>query len=333
MHNTFGDFFMSSEQTSKTTEICNLYKDGKSIKEIAEVYENTVSYIAQILRKNGFELARGPKKGMLHNPELIDNICLLAKEGKTTKEIAEHFQRTPQNINKILSKQGIKSVRGPNPKKGVSTKPEQMTKICELASNGKTRSEIAELVGISAGRVSSILSEKGIELEKVKWNSNPEKIELVCNMFKEGKSVKEIAEHFGNTTARISRILNPRGFRSRNPNQNRPDGKFLDKEGYLWIRMEDDDPLISMRTKRKIVLDHRLVVARHYNRPLDKDETVHHINGNKQDNRFENLQLRQGKHGKGTVRQCFDCKSFDIETNEFDQCRTCKSTKIKSVEI
>ncbi len=51
--------------------------------------------------------------------------------------------------------------------------------------------------------------------------------------------------------------------------------------------------------KGKAIAEHRLVMQNHINRKLDRSEVVHHINGNKLDNRLQNLVItNHSDHGK-----------------------------------
>jgi hypothetical protein len=44
---------------------------------------------------------------------------------------------------------------------------------------------------------------------------------------------------------------------------------------------------------------HRVIMEEHIGRSLFSDETIHHINGVRDDNRLDNLELRVGAHPKG----------------------------------
>lgn len=82
---------------------------------------------------------------------------------------------------------------------------------------------------------------------------------------------------------------------------------------YVQVYLYPEDPFFSMANSgTHYVSEHRLVMARHLGRPLLSSETVHHIDGDGHNNALENLQLRQGLHGRGAVMACLDCGSHRI---------------------
>lgn len=63
--------------------------------------------------------------------------------------------------------------------------------------------------------------------------------------------------------------------------------RFVTKFGYVAVA----DPTHPNANSSGCVFEHRLVMAAHLGRALLPGETVHHRNGDRQDNRIENLEL------------------------------------------
>ena len=68
-------------------------------------------------------------------------------------------------------------------------------------------------------------------------------------------------------------------------------GRYTSDRGYVFVRPGRCFAFPEMVDARGYVREHRMVMALHLGRALERREVVHHANGDRADNRLENLRL------------------------------------------
>lgn len=73
-------------------------------------------------------------------------------------------------------------------------------------------------------------------------------------------------------------------------------GRYVTSSGYVKTVAPDGHPYANTGN---YISEHRLVMEQHLGRYLDPKETVHHKDGNRQNNELANLELWTGNHNRG----------------------------------
>lgn len=208
----------------------------------------------------------------------------------------------------------------PKPRKRLVSEA-MLTEIVAGYSGGLSWAELEQKHSVGQYAMREAIRRSGIKLKqiggRIRVFSESEKAS-VKRLYEKGWSQAQIATQLQSSQISISRLLAEVGVKTRGANASGDrhgawkGGVVSHGSGYVLQYVPQEHPMAVMRTKTGYVMQHRLVMAEVLGRPLSSYETVHHINGNRTDNRPENLQLRKGKHGSGVVMRCACCGSTDI---------------------
>lgn len=149
-------------------------------------------------------------------------------------------------------------------------------------------------------------------------------MQRLIKQYEAGASTTALAKRVGIDPTALQRrlkkagvTLRPAGFRRGEDHHAWAGGRREGNDGYFRVWVPADHRFASMAQRHGksaggYVLEHRFIMAEQLGRPLEAHETVHHKDGDRQNNHPDNLELRQGAHGKGSALRCADCGSHNI---------------------
>lgn len=240
------------------------------------------------------------------------------RELHSTNKAAKHLKIGQTTVLRILMKAGVKPYGLEKYRADArSFDPAVDAEIARKYSAGAISADLAREHGVTIYAIKQAIRRAGGALRlNPAPTIRPGEADAMLRLYAAGHSQARVSVELNRTQSFVSRVLRKHGITASSMARERhgawAGGRHVTQGGYWRVLVAFDDPMVSMANGGLYVLEHRLVMARHLGRTLTERETVHHINGDRADNRLENLQLRQGKHGKGCAMRCLDCGSHRI---------------------
>jgi hypothetical protein len=297
-------------------EMQQRYQGGENLDLIAKAMHTSAYAVKDVLREGGIALRTPPRPGV--TDEQRDVILRRYQEGASYKSITRELGIGNRKLQAVL----LESGPGPRPRSKARFSKQEAQEVVARFLAGESMAALARSYGTSRYPVVQAIKKAGLQ-PGPRGNRNqsftPEQIQEMATRWYAGESQTTIGYSMGLTQSAVSRALLRAGIK---PHKWTPSGKqhhswkggrVRDVHGYWQIRLLPDDPLFVMANSSGYAMEHRIVMARKLGRSLKPGETVHHIDGDKSHNEEDNLELRQGKHGKGVRYRCRCCGSYDVE--------------------
>lgn len=295
-------------------QIAAEYMAGKTFRELAAEHNCSPPAIAHAARRGGLETVRPAGKRTKWDPDLAEEVIRLYRDGMSVRALAHKYATRGTTVKDLLSERDV--LRHPQGRLLLS--PEQREEIRHLYESGQSLRALARSYECSVPVIVRAITLAGGETRppglSPTWTD--EVVAWTIKQYESGRTLESIASELGVSPKGVKHRLIRAGVLLRFYRNGSKAGRLQNPDGYIMIHVLPEHPLYVMANAGGYIPEHRLVMAEHLGRPLISTESVHHKNGIKDDNAIDNLQLRHGNHGKGTVMVCRDCGSHNIGTEE-----------------
>lgn len=294
---------------AEKSDAAQRYRAGESASRLAEAYGCSAETVRKALVRLGTEMRTANRTGraVVFSDEQLTEIRTLYGEGIDVRSLASLFGCNWKTMQQQLVRMGLYRPAKRKP----FTKAEK-TEMARRYKAGDTPAAIGRDYSTNGDVITRALRAAGVfDPDRYRYGKfTPRQVERMAERYRAGVTIYRLAKDYKCSVNGVWKVLVRHGVEMRSKRQ---EGRKGEHGKYVSIQIDPSDPLAAaMGWANGFLLEHRLVMARQLGRPLEKHETVHHINGDTHDNRPGNLQLRNGKHGKGVSLACLDCGSHNI---------------------
>lgn len=295
------------------TQVAQRRVAGLTAKQLAQEFGCSTTAIRTALRKAGVATSR-PAKSLTEQE--ADQIVQQYEAGGTVQGIAASIGRRTSVVSSVLADRGVVVRFG-----GVHRRftDDEAAALSARRREGLSLAALAAEFGSNTKTVAATLHRLGVATDgtnPVRWT--PEREQWLREQYAAGRSQQSLADELGINQTVVSIHLRRLGVLAPQPRRRGAQhpawkgGRRL-IDGYVYVRPVDADLPFCTLNSAGYVAEHRLVAGKLLGRKLLPGESVHHVNGDRADNRPGNLQIRQGAHGPGAAFQCQGCGSHNIQ--------------------